>query len=124
MVRGIRGAITIENNTEQEITEASTELCQVLIQQNQIDPETVAQVLFTVTEDVTAAFPAKVLREFPGWSFVPVVCAQEIPVPGSLPLCIRVLLTVNTEVKQDEIEHAYLRDAIKLRPDLTLTNDR
>jgi len=124
LVRGIRGAITIENNTEQEITEASTELCQVLIQQNQIDPETVAQVLFTVTEDVTAAFPAKVLREFPGWSFVPVVCAQEIPVPGSLPLCIRVLLTVNTEVKQDEIEHAYLRDAIKLRPDLTLTNDR
>ncbi|WP_227936192.1 chorismate mutase [Alkalihalobacillus deserti] len=123
MVRGIRGAITIEANTEKDITEASSELIQVLIDQNQIDPNTVAQVLFTVTEDITAAFPAKVLREFPGWSFVPVVCAQEIPVSGGLPLCIRVLLTVNTEIKQDQIAHAYLRDAIKLRPDLTLTND-
>ncbi|MFC0559884.1 chorismate mutase [Halalkalibacter alkalisediminis] len=122
MVRGIRGAITIDANTDKEITEASSELIQVLIEQNQIDPDTVAQVLFTVTEDVTAAFPAKVLREFPGWSLVPVVCAQEIPVPGSLPMCIRVLITVNTEVKQDQIAHAYLRDAIKLRPDLTLTN--
>ncbi|WP_066151500.1 chorismate mutase [Halalkalibacter krulwichiae] len=123
MVRGIRGAITIEQNTDQEITEASKELVQILIEQNNIDPETVAQVLFTVTEDVTATFPAKVLREFPGWSFVPVVCAREIPVPGSLPMCIRVLLTVNTELKQDQIFHAYLRDAKKLRPDLTLTNE-
>ncbi|WP_332630104.1 chorismate mutase [Halalkalibacter flavus] len=123
MVRGIRGAITIESNTESEIVEASKELVQVLISTNNIDPKSVAQVLFTVTEDVTATFPAKVLREFDGWSYVPVVCAQEIPVPGSLPLCIRVLMTVNTDVAQEEIAHAYLREATKLRPDLTLTND-
>jgi chorismate mutase len=123
LVRGIRGAITITENTDKEITEASKELIKVLIDQNQIDPDTVAHVLFTVTEDITAAFPAKVLREFSGWAYVPVVCAQEIPVPGSLPMCIRVLLTVNTEVNQDQIQHAYLRDAIKLRPDLSLTKE-
>ncbi|GAE25078.1 chorismate mutase II [Halalkalibacter wakoensis JCM 9140] len=123
MVRGIRGAITIKSNNEKDVLEASKELVQVLISSNRIEPENVAQVLFTVTEDVTAAFPAKVLREFEGWSYVPVVCAQEIPVPGSLPLCIRVLLTVNTDVKQKEVKHAYLRDAVKLRPDLTLTNE-
>ncbi|GAE34557.1 chorismate mutase [Halalkalibacter akibai] len=123
MVRGIRGAITIKDNTDEEITNASMELIQELIKSNQIEPDKVAQVLFTVTEDITAAFPAKVLREFPGWSYVPVVCAKEIPVPGSLPKCIRVLLTVNTEVQQDQIHHAYLRDARKLRPDLALTNE-
>ncbi|MDT8860010.1 chorismate mutase [Alkalihalobacillus sp. MEB130] len=122
MVRGIRGAITIQSNTEEEILEASKELVQVLIKNNEIEPDRVAQVLFTVTEDVTAAFPAKILREFDGWSYVPVVCAQEIPVPGSLPLCIRVLMTVNTDVDQKDIAHAYLRDAKKLRPDLSLTN--
>jgi chorismate mutase len=123
LVRGIRGAITIENNTDTEITLAAEEMVQELITKNNIEPKTVAQVLFTVTEDITAAFPAKVLRNFPGWSYVPVVCAVEIPVPNSLPLCIRVLMTVNTDVEQDQIEHVYLREATKLRPDLTLTNE-
>lgn len=118
MVRGIRGATTIVKNTEQEILEVTHELVAQVIAANQIDPNDVAHVLITVTEDIDAAFPAKVLREFEGWSFVPVVCAREIPVPGSLPHCIRLLLTVNTDVKQEEIHHIYLRDAVKLRPDL------
>ncbi|MFC0470286.1 chorismate mutase [Halalkalibacter kiskunsagensis] len=123
MVRGIRGAITIENNTDAEISIATKELVQELILKNDINPKNVAQVLFTVTQDITAAFPAKVLREFADWSYVPVVCAVEIPVPNSLPFCIRVLMTVNTDVEQDEITHVYLREATKLRPDLTLTNE-
>lgn len=123
MVRGIRGATTIVTNTEQEITQASLELVRELINKNKIEPEQVAHVLFTVTPDVSAAFPAKVLREISGWSFVPVVCAQEIPVPGSLPLCIRVLMTVNTDESQENISHVYLKDAVKLRPDLALTKE-
>ncbi|WP_332693483.1 chorismate mutase [Halalkalibacter lacteus] len=123
MVRGIRGAITIENNTETDISIATEELVRELIVKNNIDPNTVAQVLFTVTDDITAAFPAKVLRQFAGWSYVPVVCAGEISVPNSLPLCIRILMTVNTDVEQDQIAHVYLREATKLRPDLTLTNE-
>ncbi len=119
MVRGIRGATTIAENTEQEIVEATRELVADVIEANQIDPDAVAHVLITVTEDIDAAFPAKVLREFPGWSFVPVVCAQEIPVPGSLPRCIRILMTVNTDAQQREINHVYLREAVKLRPDLS-----
>ncbi len=119
MVRGIRGATTIENNNEQEIVEATTELVNELIKKNQIEPESVAHVLITVTGDITATFPAKVLRQFEGWAYVPVVCAQEIPVPGSMPLCIRILMTVNTDVKQQEIAHVYQREAIKLRPDLS-----
>ncbi|MCM3761224.1 chorismate mutase [Alkalihalobacillus oceani] len=119
MVRGIRGATTIDDNNEQAISEATSELVTKMIEANQIVPESVAHVLITVTEDVTAAFPAKVVRQFPGWSYVPVVCAQEIPVPGSLPKCIRVLMTVNTDVKQDQIVHVYQREATKLRPDLS-----
>ncbi|MCM3713592.1 chorismate mutase [Halalkalibacter oceani] len=119
MVRGIRGATTIDVNTEQAISEATSELVTKMIEANQIVPESVAHVLITVTEDVTAAFPAKIVRQFPGWSYVPVVCAQEIPVPGSLPKCIRILMTVNTDVKQDQIVHVYQREATKLRPDLS-----
>jgi chorismate mutase len=63
------------------------------------------------------------MRRFPGWTHVPVTCAQEIPVIGSLPLCIRFLLTVNTDTKQADIKHIYLRKAQKLRPDLSLTNE-
>lgn len=119
MVRGVRGATTIEQNSEQEIVEATTELVAKMVETNRIEPESVAHVLITVTEDITAAFPAKVLRQFDGWVYVPVVCAQEIPVPGSMPRCIRILMTVNTDVEQQEIAHVYLREAVKLRPDLS-----
>ncbi|NEU31135.1 chorismate mutase [bacterium LRH843] len=122
MVRGIRGATTIEANTEQEIVKETKELVAEMIKENKIEPDDVAHVLITVTEDIDAAFPAKVLREFSGWSYVPVVCAREIPVPGSLPRCIRILMTVNTNTKQDEIGHIYLREAKKLRPDLSQNN--
>ncbi|MCK0472118.1 chorismate mutase [Halalkalibacter sp. APA_J-10(15)] len=122
MVRGVRGATTVQANTVEDITKETFVLVNEMIAKNKLEPEMVAHVLFTVTEDLNEAFPAKVLRELHGWEYVPVVCAQEIPVPESLPLCVRVLMTVNTDQSQSDIEHIYLNDAVKLRPDLSLTN--
>lgn len=118
MVRGVRGAITVTKNNEQEILEATTMLVKEMISRNNIDPETVAHVLITVTDDIDAAFPAKVLRLLPNWTYVPVMCAREIPVQGALERCIRVLMTVNTPISQKEIQHVYLKEAVCLRPDL------
>ncbi|WP_100407215.1 chorismate mutase [Bacillus solitudinis] len=123
MIRGIRGAITVTSDSEHEILDATEELLIEIIKENQLDAEQVAQALITVTNDITSTFPAVALRRFPGWSYVPVTCAQEIPVAGSLPLCIRFLLTVNSDKKQADIKHIYLREAKKLRPDLSLTRE-
>jgi chorismate mutase len=80
-------------------------------------PEDVGSALFTVTDDLTSTFPAQAARQM-GWGLVPMLCAREIPVPNSLPRVIRVLVHWNTEKAQNEITHVYLRDAVKLRPDL------
>ncbi|RXJ03950.1 chorismate mutase [Anaerobacillus alkaliphilus] len=122
MVRGIRGAITVINNEEQEIIKATERLIKEIIILNQVAPENVAHIIITVTEDLNATFPAKALRSFEGWTYVPVMCSREIPVPKSLPKCIRVMLTVNTSSAQADIKHVYLEDAIHLRPDLQLTD--
>lgn len=119
MVRGVRGATTIHNNDKEEIIVATKELLNELIEQNNIDPTDVAQILFSVTADVDACFPAAAVRLIEGWSFVPVMCMREIPVPGSLPMCIRIMMTVNTTKNQEEINHVYLGNAVALRPDLT-----
>ncbi|WLR53093.1 chorismate mutase [Bacillus tianshenii] len=124
MVRGIRGAITVEKNDAEEIVEAAGRLLSKMIERNEIEAESVAQILISVTDDLNAAFPAKALRSLEGWMYVPVMCMQEIPVPNGLPHCIRVMMTVNTSVPQERIEHVYLEDAVKLRPDLTLTNEQ
>lgn len=118
MIRGIRGAITVEENTEKAIYQATGELMHELVLQNDIDPELVATVFATVTDDLDAAFPALAIRSIPGWELVPVMCAREIPVAGSMPKCIRILIHVNTEKIQKEIQHVYLKRAAGLRPDL------
>lgn len=123
MVRGIRGAITVKENEEQTILEATERLLREIIRHNQLEPEMVSHVIITVTDDLNATFPAKVIRNLDGWTYVPVMCAREIPVPGSLEKCIRLLLTVNTDVPQKEIQHIYLEEAVKLRPDLQLTKE-
>ncbi|WP_139489165.1 chorismate mutase [Brevibacillus dissolubilis] len=117
-VRGIRGAVTVTANTEQEIVTATKELIQEIVSRNDLVPEDIVSVLFTTTQDLNAVFPPKAAREWPEWAYVPLMCAQEIPVEGSLPMCIRLLLHVNTDKSQKEIEHVFLRDAVKLRPDL------
>jgi chorismate mutase len=117
-VRGIRGAITIEKNEEETILEATRELLAAIQQANpSLVLDDLASALFTVTTDLTAAYPARAARDM-GWSDVPLLCVQEVPVEGSLPFCIRVLLTWNTPLSQKHIHHVYLRQAAALRPDL------
>lgn len=118
-VRGIRGATTVENNEENEILAATSELLDQIIAENSIIPEEIASVFVTVTTDLTATFPAKAIRAMSGWELVPLMCSLEVPVEGSLPLCIRLMVMVNTEKKQDEIVHVYLKEAMRLRPDLS-----
>ncbi|WP_240375591.1 chorismate mutase [Bacillus piscicola] len=121
MIRGVRGATTISEDREEEIVSATTELLAEMIEANSLEAESVSNIWFTVTADIKAAFPAKATRQFQGWEYVPVMCAQEIPVPGSLPLCIRVMLTADIAGAQSEVKHIYLRKATRLRPDLSQT---
>jgi chorismate mutase len=117
--RGIRGATTVETNTAAAILAATRELLCQMAAANGLAAEDIASVLFTATHDLTAAFPAQAAREL-GWQHVPLLDAQEIPVPGSLPRCVRVLLHWNTERSQSEVRHVYLRGAALLRPDLEM----
>ncbi|MCL5610994.1 MAG: chorismate mutase [Chloroflexi bacterium] len=117
-IRGIRGATTVSADEPDLILEATRELLEAILGANaSMKPEDVASALFTVTEDLASTFPAQAARQM-GWSLVPMLCAREIPVPGSLPKVIRVLVHWNTDVPQNEITHVYLHDAVRLRPDL------
>jgi len=117
-VRGIRGATTVSADEPDLILEATRELLEAILAANvSMISEDVASALFTVTEDLASTFPAQAARQM-GWSLVPMTCAREIPVPGSLRKVIRVLVHWNTEIPQNKITHVYLREAVKLRPDL------
>jgi chorismate mutase len=119
--RGIRGATTVVADEPELILEATRELLERIFKENRgLRREDLGSVVFTMTGDLTSAFPAQAAREM-GWGLVPMMCAQEIPVPGSLPKVVRALLHWNTETPQSEVKHVYLRDAVKLRPDLTLS---
>src|ERR1041385_4986773 len=117
-IRGIRGATTVTADEPELILEATRELLEEILAENEdMRTEDIASALFTVTDDLASTFPAQGARQM-GWGLVPMMCAREIPVPGSLPKVIRVLVHWNTDVSQDEITHVYLREAVKLRPDL------
>ncbi|MEO2076393.1 MAG: chorismate mutase [Bacillus sp. (in: firmicutes)] len=118
MIRGVRGATTVTENTEEVIVSATEELLAKMIEMNEIHPDTVASIFISTTEDLNAAFPAKALRRFDGWTFVPVMCMREIPVIKSLSMCVRVMMHWNTTQAQAEIQHVYLKEAKSLRPDL------
>lgn len=118
MIRGIRGAITVSQNKEPEIVAAAEKLIREAIKANNISPDEVASVFISATDDVTAAFPAKALRNIEGWKYVPVMCMKELSVPSSLEMCIRIMIHVNTVLAQSEINHVYLDGAKELRPDL------
>lgn len=90
----------------------------LMIRRNQIDAADISSAIFTVTRDVNAEFPALAARQL-GWLGVPLLCGYEIDVPGSLPNCIRVLIHWNTDKAQEAIEHVYIHDAVRLRPDLS-----
>ena len=116
-VRGVRGATTVERNDREEIIARTGELLRALVERNGIEVLDVVSAIFSVTDDVDAEFPAVAARRL-GWIYTPLMCAREIPVPESLPLCVRVLLHVNMDRPQEDIIHLYLREARKLRPDL------
>ena len=119
MIRGIRGATTVNVNTSEEMISKTKILVEDMVESNNVQPEDVAQVLISVTSDLNAGFPAKALRLLDGWTYVPVMCMKEIEVPNSLEKCIRIMMTVNTEIAQQDVHHVYHNEAVKLRPDLT-----
>ncbi|WP_166239382.1 chorismate mutase [Paenibacillus turpanensis] len=119
MVRGIRGAITVERNAEEDILQATSQLLDEIVQANGVVPDEIASVFITVTHDLDAAFPAGAIRKLSGWELVPLMCSMEIPVQNSLPMCIRFMVMVNTTKGQDEIKHIYMNRAKALRPDLS-----
>ena len=112
--RGIRGAITVSENTKEAIIAASKELLQNLMEANEVEISDVACILFTTTPDLSAAFPAAAAREL-GWTQVPLLCGHEMNVPGSLSSCLRILVLFNTNKRNEEIVHVYLGDAVTLR---------
>lgn len=117
-VRGIRGATTVEQNSREAILEATGELLLLIIEANNIESDDVASALFFTTPDLNAEFPALVARQRFGWTNVALQCAHDMSVPGSLAMCVRILLHVNTDRRQDEVVHVYARGATVLRPDL------
>ena len=118
-VRGVRGATVAAEDTPEAVLSATGELLEAMLKANpEMRLEDLASAWFTVTGDLRSAYPARAAREI-GWGQVPLMCAQEIPVPGSLPRCIRVLIHWNTRLSQGAIRHVYLGEAAKLRPDLT-----
>jgi chorismate mutase len=117
MVRGLRGATTVDVDSVPQVTERSQELMRELMARNDLAEDDIVSVLFTATADVTSIFPATAIREI-GFGAVPLLCAAEIAVPGSMPLCIRVLLHVHTTRSRDEMHHVYLYGAQGLRDDL------
>lgn len=115
--RGIRGATTVTDNGKEAILAATKELLTSILEANQVDPADIASAFFTTTTDLNAEFPAAAARQMQ-WDNVPLLCGHEMNVPNALGMCLRVLLHVNTEKRQDEIVHVYLHGATALRPDI------
>src|SRR5688572_21297898 len=104
--RGVRGATTVEQNEREEILTATRQLLALMLRQNQIKPDDVASAIFTTTPDIDAEFPALAARQL-GLLDVPLLCGHEMAVPGSLKLCVRILLHWNTEKAQSQVQHVY-----------------
>ena len=116
MVRGVRGAISVTKDDSDEILEATRKLLMTIVQENDIDTEDIASVWFTTTPDLVSCFPAVAARQI-GWTDVPLMCSHEMSVTRALPLAVRVLIHWNTVKSQKEINHIYLGETVKLRPD-------
>ena len=118
IVRGVRGATTVLENTKEEIVKHTAELLERIINENNIDTENIASIIFTTTSDVYNEFPAVAAREILSLNSVPLLNMQEIDNPNGLNSCIRILIHWNTDLNQDQIKHVYLNGATVLRTDL------
>lgn len=119
-VRAVRGAITIEHNTVDEIKAATVDLLTAITENNNFNISDIVYTEFTVTSDISAATPAKFARTELGWHTVPLMCTKEFEFENSLKMAIRVLIVFNSNLSQKDIVHVYLKGAEKLRPDLKL----
>ena len=115
-LRALRGAITVDGNEADAILDATEQLLRAVLDQNELDPDDLVSCIFTCTGDLDAEFPAVAARRM-GLSAVPLLCAREIDVPGSLPRVIRILVHCYAE-EDTASRHVYLRDAVALRKDL------
>jgi chorismate mutase len=116
-VRALRGATTVDADQPEQITERTVALLEEMFERNGVDHDDLISIWFTVTEDLTSAFPAAGARTV-GLGDVPLLCAREIPVPGSTPRCIRVLAHLTTDRARDQLHHVYLEGAVGIRDDL------
>ncbi|HUF26562.1 MAG TPA: chorismate mutase [Gemmatimonadaceae bacterium] len=116
-VRALRGATTVERDAPADIRTATRELLEAIVERNSLDTGDIISAIFTVTSDLRSEFPARAAREL-GWHDIPLLCTVEIPVPGALDRCIRVLLHAEIAMSRDAMRHVYLRGARALRPDL------
>jgi chorismate mutase len=116
-VRAVRGATTVEVDSVEAITERVVALLQRILEQNGLDEDDIISILFTATEDIVSTFPATAARSM-GLGAVPLICARELAIVGSVPRCIRVMLHVTTERSREDIHHVYLEGAHGLRDDL------
>jgi chorismate mutase len=112
----LRGATTVDRDDASSVRAATAELLRRMVEINELEPANILSAIFTVTPDLRSAFPAHAAREL-GWTDVALLCTMEIPVPGALERCIRVLLHVETHVPRSRLRHVYLRGARHLRPD-------
>jgi chorismate mutase len=117
----VRGATTLSKDKPAEVLAATTEMLTKIFETNSILPEHIVSIMFTVTPDIRSEFPAVAARKL-GLTSIPLMCAQEIAKKSSLPLCIRVLIHFYTELPQTGIQPVYLKNAVKLRPDLVQNN--
>ena len=113
-LRGLRGATTADENTKEAMLSATSEMLAELVSRNDLDLDDVAAAFFTTTRDLNAEFPAVAARQV-GWTRVALMCGHEMDVPDGQPMCIRVLVLVNTDMTPDQLENVYLRDAVNLR---------
>jgi len=117
-MRGIRGAVTVDEDSKEKIWQAARLLVTKILSLNELHAEDIGAIIFSTTEDLTAAFPSSAVRKLPALSLIPLFDTREPAVENSLPLCIRVLVLANVNKKQNEVRHVYLGGAKNLRPDL------
>jgi chorismate mutase len=116
-VRALRGAVTADEDSKELIIGSTTELLEEMLDRNDVATDDVVFIIFTATKDLTAEFPAAAVRKI-GLSHVPVLCARELAVEGSLPRTIRAMMLINTDKAREQLRHVYLKDARQLRTDL------
>ena len=117
-MRGFRGAITVEENSKEKIWLAARQLVTKILSLNELRAENIGALIFSLTEDLTAAFPSSAIRQLPAFRLVPLFDTVEPAIDNSLPMCIRVLILADTDREQNKIHHVYLGAAKNLRPDL------